>query len=80
MAPLGDGTYIALKYNVYTGESWELKSNKWVKIPESNKIPSSLYSVEIVATGDGYWSAIRLDMKSGRSWKAKIEGWTEIKE
>lgn len=73
-----DDTSLFIKYSTYTGEAWIL-SDKWMQIPDDEKLPESKYVIKVVSMAGHRYAAIRIDTVTGRSWSAINNRWVEIK-
>ena len=73
------GDWRAVKYNIYTGESWYIRNGVFIHLPDDQVLPESQYKV-VATKHQGGWGAVKMDVMSGNAWKLKGGMWVKVKE
>lgn len=71
-------SWVAMRYNEVTGETWFQFPYYWRTIGEKESLPESNYIIRMVGFGGDYWAAIRMDTRSGRCWMVQDSYWVRI--
>ena len=74
-----NGTWRAIKYNLYTGESWYIRNGVFIRLPDSEVLPKSRYKV-VATKHKGGWGAVKMDLVSGNAWWLKGELFVRVKD
>jgi hypothetical protein len=78
MLKLGD-TYQGVRFKPATGETWQIRGDKWEKLAEGEAPPAGEYDVILIPAGE-IFVALRLERATGATWLMAARKWNRIKE
>jgi hypothetical protein len=73
------GDWRAVKYNIYTGESWYIRNGVFIQLVDNEVLPRSRYKV-VATKHRGGWGAVKMDVVTGNAWKLKGEMFVRVKD
>ncbi len=73
------GDWRAVKYNIFTGESWYIRNGVFIYLPDNEVLPKSRYKV-VATKHKGGWGAVKMDLINGNAWKLKGEMFVRVKD
>jgi|GEM_PF-4729867 len=73
------GDWRAVKYNIYSGESWYIRNGVFIQLLDNEVLPKSRYKV-VATKYKGGWGAVKMDIINGNAWKLKGEMFVRVKD